>query len=372
MNFVIVIPTYNEAENIGRLIEVLDKKFKEIPKHTFNILVVEGNSPDGTADIVREKSKKYPFVHLLMEKEKKGLGAAYIYAFKHAMKNLDPDVLIEMDADFQHDPEDIKRFVAATEEGYDYVIGSRFTKGGSIPKEWEFYRKIISIGGNLFTKVVLGIFDISDFTTGYKASRVKGFVDKMNLDTIMSSGFAYKMELLYRMHKMGAKIKEIPIKFGLREGGVSKMERNNPFDSLRVVLTLRFKEYKKFIKFCVVGLAGLFVDTGLFNIFRIFIDSAVSALISGGFGMLTTFILNNKWSFKENEIKGIQNKSKSFVFYVAFSVIPIIVRSWLVRLSTKQYGNTLLVSNAAFFVGIVFGLIWNFTVYSKIIWRDKT
>jgi len=191
MNFVIVIPTYNEADNIGRMIDVLALKFKEIPDHHFDLLVVEGNSPDGTADIVRKKSKKHPFVHLLMEKEKNGLGAAYIYAFKHAMKNLNPDVLIEMDADFQHNPDDIKRFVAAMEEDYDYVIGSRFTKGGSIPKEWEFYRKIISISGNLFTKVVLGIFNISDFTTGYKASRVKGFVDTMNLDTIMSNGFAY-------------------------------------------------------------------------------------------------------------------------------------------------------------------------------------
>jgi dolichol-phosphate mannosyltransferase len=240
MKIVIVIPTYNEAANIGLMIEALTKEFTKAPEHDFHILVVEGNSPDGTAEIVKQKQVQYPFVHLLMEEKKAGLGAAYAFGFKYAMKNLEPDVLVEMDADFQHDPKDITRLVEPLAQGFDYAVGSRFTKGGGIPKDWSLYRKFLSIGGNIFSKVVLGIFSVNDFTSGFKASKVKGFVDKLDLDNILSGGFAYKMDLTFRMHKLGAKIKEVPIQFGLRDRGNSKMESNNFMDSLRVVLTLRF------------------------------------------------------------------------------------------------------------------------------------
>jgi dolichol-phosphate mannosyltransferase len=372
MKIVIVIPTYNEAENIGRLIEALSEEFKVDRTNEYHILVVEGNSPDKTAEVVKEKTSKYNFVHLLMEQRKAGLGAAYTYGFKYSMKELNPDVLVEMDADFQHDPKDVVKLVKEISNGYDYVIGSRFTKGGSIPREWGFFRKFWSIGGNIFSKIILGIFSVNDFTTGYKASRVKGFVDKIDLDNILSKGFAYKIDLLYKMHKAGAKIKEIPIKFGLRGRGDSKMEKNTPIDSLRVVVSLRFNENKNFFKFLIVGLVGLAVDTGLFNLLRVsLLSSNIAALTSGAFAMLATFLLNNYWSFKENKLEGLKNKIISIVIYVASSSIPIFVRSRLVYFATNLYGDTFLVSNIAFFIGIVFGLIWNFTVYSKLIWKAK-
>ncbi len=372
MKIVIVIPTYNEAENIGRLIETLSQEFKVDSTNEYHILVVDGNSPDETAAVVEEKSGKYNFVHLLMEEKKAGLGAAYTYGFKYAMKEMSPDVLVEMDADFQHDPKDVVRLVRGISDGYDYVIGSRFTKGGSIPKEWGVYRKFWSVGGNLFSKIVLGIFNVNDFTTGYKASRVKGFVDKIDLDNILSRGFAYKIDLLFKMHKLGARIKEIPIKFGVRDYGNSKMDKNNPMDSLRVVLSLRFNENRNFFKFLVVGLIGLAVDTGIFNLLRVSLfNSNTSALISGALAMITTFVLNNYWSFKEKKLEGTGKKLISLVVYVVSSSIPIFIRSKLVYFANKFYGDTFLVSNLAFFIGIVFGLIWNFTVYSKLIWKGK-
>lgn len=372
MKIVIVIPTYNEAENIGRLVEALSQEFKKDLSNAYHILVVEGNSPDKTADVVKEKQSKYDFVHLLMETKKAGLGAAYVFGFKYAMKELNPDVLMEMDADFQHDPKDVVRMVAEISKGYDYVIGSRFTKGGSIPKEWQFHRKAMSVGGNLFSKIVLGIFNVNDFTSGFKASRVKGFVEKMDLDNILSGGFAYKIDLLFKMHRLKAKIKEIPIKFGLRDRGDSKMEKNNFVDSLRVVLSLRFNEKKSFFKFCIVGFIGLAVDTGFFNLFRVyFFSSNTSALLSGLVAMTATFILNNYWSFKENKLEGTSKKITSLLVYIISSSIPIFVRSKIVLLATDKFGDTFLVSNIAFFIGIVFGLVWNFTVYSKLIWKDK-
>ena len=372
MKIVIVIPTYNEAENIGRLIEALSEEFKADTTNEYHILVVEGNSPDKTADVVKEKAQKYNFVHLLMEQKKAGLGAAYMYAFKYAMKELSPDVLMEMDADFQHDPKDVVRLVKEISNGYDHVIGSRFTKGGTIPRDWELYRKVLSRGGNIFTKVVLGLYKINDFTTGYKATRVKGFLDKMDLDNVLSDGFAYKFDILFRMHKLGAKIKEIPIQFGLRENGNSKMERNNFIDSMRVALILRFNENKNFFKFLIVGLVGLAVDTGLFNLFRVLLsNSTTAALISGSIAMIATFLLNNYWSFKENKLEGLNKKLISIVVYVVSSAVPLVVRSKLVYFANKWYGDTFIISNIAFFIGIAFGLIWNFTVYSRIIWKKK-
>lgn len=374
MKIVVVIPTYNEAKNIGRLIEVLDIEFKKIPSHEFNLLVVEGNSPDGTADVVREKMKKFPFVKLLMEEKKAGLGSAYVYGFKYAMNELKADVLVEMDADFQHDPSELASLIKEIDNGYDYIIGSRFVKGGSIPKEWELKRKLFSKLGNLVSKVMLGIRGVSDFTTGYKASRVKGFADSIDLDNILSKGFAYKIDLLYKMHKVGAKIKEVPIKFGLRDEGDSKMEKNNLKDSLRVVITLRLRdeETKKFLRFCVVGLIGFIVDSGSFNILRLLIqNSKTASLLSGLIAMMTTFALNNLWSFKQNKLKGAKNNVVSFLVYVILSYVPILLRSELIKFSSSRFGDTFWVVNIAFLIGVAFGLIWNFLVYSKIIWRKK-
>lgn len=371
MKIVVVIPTYNEADNIGKLIPSLISEFKKLPQHECLILVVDGNSPDGTGKIVTSFSDKFPFVHLLLEKEKKGLGGAYIEAFRYAIKNFDADVLVEMDADFQHDPKDVVRLIEKIDEGYDYVIGSRFAKGGSLPKEWEFYRKFLSFGGSLFSKFVLWIFDVNDFTSGFKASRVKGFVDKINLESIRSHGFAYKLDLLYKMHKVGAKFAEVPIKFGLRDRGDSKMEKNNFLDSLRVVLTIRVQENLSFFKFAVVGVVGVISDTTLFNIFRLFLTGDISSLISGLISMTVTFILNNNWSFGDNKLSSKKDLLKNAPVYYISSTIPILFRSWLISYANNTFGNTFLVSNIAFVLGIIVGLIWNFTVYSRIIWKKR-
>lgn len=372
MKIVVVIPTYNEAQNIGKIIPAVLEAFKKIPRHECHILVVDGNSPDGTAQIVQDIAKENEQVHLLLEKEKSGLGGAYIYAFKHILNNMGADVVMEMDADFQHDPKEIPNFVKKIEEGYDYVIGSRFVKGGSIPKEWGFKRKFLSVGGNLLSRIILGVHNVSDFTSGYKASRVRNFLDQIDLDSVRSKGFAYKIDLLYKMYKQGARIAEIPIEFGLRDRGDSKMERNNAIDSLRVVISIRIEENKNFFKFCAVGLCGLVTDTLLFNIFRITVfDPALSVVVSGFIAMLVTFILNNIWSFGERRIFGFLNLAGTFVFYGGSSLIPIFIRSQLVDLFVKAFGHNFLAANTGFGIGILIGLVWNYLVYSKIIWRKR-
>ncbi len=364
------MPTYNEESNIGQMIKAVSDVVSGDKNNEYTLLVVDGNSTDKTQSIVKENITKYKFVELLPEVQKSGLGGAYVYGFRHAMNDLQADVVIEMDADFQHDPKDILRLVGEITNGYDYVIGSRFVKGGSIPKEWNIRRKFWSFGGNLFSKAVLGIYSVNDFTSGFKATRVKGFVDKIDLDSVLSKGFAYKIDLLYKTFKLGAKIKEVPISFGVRDRGDSKMEKNNASDSMKVVVMLRYNQNKNLFKFLIVGFVGLFVDTGLFNLLRLTsLGSGMAPIVSGFVAMLTTFILNNYWSFTERKIEGLNKKIIGFLVYAISSMIPIFVRSQIVHVATSAMGDTFLVSNTAFFIGIVFGLVWNFTVYSKIIWR---
>jgi len=373
MKIVIVIPTYNERKNVERLIPVLEDVTSRVPQHEFHILVVDGNSPDSTAEVVERYGEKYSNVHLLLEKEKSGLGAAYIYGFKHAMKEMKADALIEMDADFQHDPNDVPRLIEALDNGADYVIGSRFIEGGSIPKDWALRRKFLSWGGNIFSKLVLGIFNVNDFTSGFKASRVKGFAENLDLDSVLSKGFAYKIDLLYKMHRLGAKIKEVPIVFNLREDGASKMEGNNMFDSLRVVLMLRLRQLQKFLKFVVVGFIGLFTDLGLFNILILLtaISEEYASGISGFIAMNVTFFLNNFWSFGDSRVTKVEDLLGKIPLYYLISYIPIILRSLLIPFAVAKIADTWLVANLAFLVGITFGIVWNFTFYSKIIWRKR-
>lgn len=238
-NIVVVIPTYNEVENIGRMVDVLvGVEFGKIKDHKMMLLVVDDKSPDGTGKIVSEKMKKHKNLYLL-EGEKQGLGVAFTRGFKYAIETLKADAVMEMDGDFQHDPADVKRFVEEFDNGYDYILGSRFIKGGSIPKDWGLYRTFLSVVGNLFIRSILWLWDVHDLTTGYRLARVHGFIDQIDFSKILSKSYAYKIHLLYEMRHRGAKIKEIPIKFISREKGWSKMDSDDFLESLKVVLAIR-------------------------------------------------------------------------------------------------------------------------------------
>ncbi|MDA8134579.1 MAG: glycosyltransferase [Desulfobacteraceae bacterium] len=197
MIIAVVIPTYNEKNNIGRLLDDLFKEwFPKIPWACMHVVVVDDRSPDGTAEIVRSRKKHFSTLHLL-SKKKQGLGHAAITGIKYAIHDLEADAVIEMDADFQHNPAVIHNLVLAFTQGADYVIGSRYTAGGDIHCDWSRFRKLISKYGNLFARAFLDISSINDFTSGFKLTRVKGVLDAIDLDTLMElDQFAYRTKPL--------------------------------------------------------------------------------------------------------------------------------------------------------------------------------
>ncbi len=351
------------------------------------ILVVDDSSPDGTADVVRERMKVHKNIELLLGR-KEGLGTAYARGMKYAMSKMGADAVIELDADFQHDPRDVKRLVAAFDEGYDYVIGSRYIKGGSIPQQWSFYRKFVSWGGNLFARVVLLFLRTHDVTSGFKLTRVKGFLDKVDLDHLLSKYYAYKIHILFEIIKnRGAKVKEIPINFHYRERGSSKIEQKDLFDSFRVTIILFFKS--RFFKFAVVGFTGYLINavgleifrrSGIFNVvaqathlrgpFAIFSQpSAWSAAAATELAIMSNFTFNNFWTFSAKSItRPVRFVWKFFQFNLT-SFGALVIQFLVVGTAVLIFEDTRIVRQIAVVAAMPLVIAYNYTMYNVFIWK---
>ncbi|MBU1016851.1 MAG: glycosyltransferase family 2 protein [Patescibacteria group bacterium] len=375
MNTTIVIPTYNEKDNIGPLLEELQKVFKNIKDFNMSILVVDDNSPDGTADIVRSKIKRYKNIHLITG-EKQGLGAAYVRGFKYAMEKLKAEVVFEMDADFQHNPNDIPRFLEKISEGYDYVLGSRYVKGGSVPQNWGLHRKFFSFFGGWFARVVLGTKNVKDYTTGFKASRVKGYLDAINLSKILSKTFAYKIHLLYEMLCLKAKTIEIPINFVDREKEKSKSNVLREFkESMKVVLILRYRKNERFFKVCIVGAIGAFIQLVFASVLVTILGynkAVLSNVLATEIAILANFFINNAWTFSDKKIVNLKILVKKLPMFNFLSLGSIAIQAIVMVAGTKFLNvESLFPYLSIVVVGILLGLIWNFTMYTKVVWRGK-
>jgi len=233
----VIIPTYNEIENIET---VLEKTFSL--NLDLDILIVDDNSPDKTYEKVEEiiDSRKYDDkLHLLLRKSKEGLGKAYIAGFKYALER-EYQNIIEMDADLSHHPKYIHTFLDKIKD-YDLVIGSRYVEGGD-SVHWSALRKIVSYGGSLYAKTILGI-DINDVTGGYKCFR-REVLESINLDTLITTGFAFQIEMNYRAFIGGFRVTEIPIIFEDRVAGKSKISKKIFVEALLKVLVLRYYRNK--------------------------------------------------------------------------------------------------------------------------------
>ena len=227
----ICMPTYNEAENIRPIIQAIHEVVPEV-----EILVIDDNSPDGTGDIADELSERDERVHVLHRTEKAGLGQAYIAGFRWALER-DYDRVVEMDADFSHQPKYLPEMIGQLDD-YDVVVGSRYVAGGGT-EDWGVVRKIISRGGGMYARTILGM-DVQDLTAGFVAWRAEVLED-IDLDDVEASGYVFQIGMKYRAHKKGYRILEVPIVFPDRVAGESKMSPDIAAEALWRVWMIRFK-----------------------------------------------------------------------------------------------------------------------------------
>jgi dolichol-phosphate mannosyltransferase len=302
MRIVLIIPTYNERENIGRLIAELQGIFPSLP-HEMHILVVDDNSPDGTADVVREHQSRSGNVQLLAGR-KQGLGAAYIRGMRYALDTMHADAVFEMDADFSHKPSDVPRLIAALEKGADFVIGSRYVRGGSIPTEWAFYRRLNSRFGNLVARYVAGIYRIHDCTAGFRAIRAS-VLRGIDMEGFRVQGYAFQIALLHAAVARGAKVVELPVDFIDRTVGESKLGLKDIVEFLRSAAWIRFQSSKVFIKFCLIGASGVLVNLGIFTeLLGLGINKFIASPIAIQCSIITNFLGNNYWTFRRRNLVG--------------------------------------------------------------------
>ena len=226
MNVLVVLPTYNESENIDRVVRRIRRA---VPAAT--VLVVDDGSPDGTADIAEQLGKQLGNIEVLRRHEKSGLGSAYRAGFRWGLER-DFDVCIEMDADLQHEPEALPDLIAPLSRGHGLVIGSRYVKGGSIP-DWSWHRRLLSRWGNIYASVLLGL-GVTDSTAGFRAYTAS-VLESIDLDRIRAEGYGFQIEMTYQAKQAGASVVEIPIRFSERMDGQSKMSMFIVVEALALV-----------------------------------------------------------------------------------------------------------------------------------------
>ena len=301
MKTVIIIPTYNEVKNIALLINALQQQFQAM-KHDMQILVVDDSSPDGTAEEVKQLQTRFTNVHLLMG-QKAGLGIAYTRGMAYAMENMGAEVVFEMDADLSHKPEDVPRLMLEIDRGYDFVIGSRYVPGGSIPKEWGFRRRLNSRFGNIVARYLAGIYHVRDCTAGFRAIRAS-ILQNIDFSELGVKGYAFQVALLHQALVLKAKIVEVPVDFIDRSKGESKLGFNDIVEFILNAWWIRFDSLKTFLKFAVVGASGVVVNLGFFTLLLMtgmnkFIASPIAIEIS----IVSNFLLNNFWTFRFRKTK---------------------------------------------------------------------
>ena len=302
MKTVVILPTYNERDNIERLVAALSEQFTKIP-HEMHMLVVDDASPDGTADAVRALQRRYPNLHLLVG-ERAGLGAAYIRGMTYALDELGAEAVMEMDADFSHRPEDVPRLMANLDNGADFVIGSRYVSGGTVPKEWGWLRRANSLVGNMVARYVAGIYRVRDCTAGFRAITGR-ILRRVNLGDIRVQGYAFQVALLHSAIAQGAKVVEVPVNFVDRTHGVSKLGLRDILEFILNAWWIRFQSSKTFIKFVLVGTSGVFVNLGLFTLLLGFgLNKYLASPLATEAAIISNFLLNNYWTFRRRKTRG--------------------------------------------------------------------
>lgn len=381
----IIIPTYNERENVRKVVPILADIFAKVKNWKMGVLIVDDTSPDGTADEVRSLQKEYSWLKLLVNKEKAGLGAAYLKGMAEAFGNLHADLVFEFDADLSHDPTKIPDFLAAIDDGADMVLGSRYIPGGSIPANWGLLRKFYSVVGNIIIMMTLTDFRIRDWTSGYRAITKKVY-DGVHplLHSERFSGYTFQIGFLNNAVRQGFKVVEVPFHFVDREIGESKLGTEYIKNTLSYLFRVRAKDVltNRLFKFIVVGGMGAVVQFIALAMLRKLLPYQAAFFLAIETSVLSNFTWNNLWTFSDRKLPANRLVSKFLQFNLA-SAGSIIIQQIIAILGEKFIGTEVVlftvpvvnigIDTGTLFalVGIFVGMFWNFFAYNAFIWKQK-
>jgi len=381
---IIILPTYNERDNIVKTIEVLEDEFRTIRHWQLGILVVDDTSPDKTYELVRNLQKKYQNLHLLLNRKKSGLGGAYLKGMAQAFDQLKATVVFEFDADLSHDVHKIGQFLEQIDAGAAMVIGSRYIPGGGIPADWGVHRKFLSVVGNKFINLMMLDFSLKDWTSGFRAITEKVYRQVVSqLGSERFSGYTFQIGFLYLARQAGFEVVEVPFVFKDRQHGHSKIGPEYIKNTLMFISKVRLNDLltNRIFKFAMVGLVGASVQLSTLNIFRLFSSYQLAYFLSVEMAVLSNFILNNLWTFSDRKLKLKQFPIK-FVHFNLASAGSIIIQQIFALIGQYTFGLKPLfrlpVVHFMFdtgtlyaIIGILLGMSWNFFAYNKFIWKKN-
>lgn len=387
---VVVLPTYNEKENLEEFVrEVLDQE-KYMPRTRIEVLVSDSRSPDGTGELAKKLSRENPQVHFISVD--RGLGVGLIEGHRYSLTNLHPDVMVQLDADGQVGGDVIQRLVKTIEEGYDLAIGSRFVVGGD--NKLSFSRRLYSQGSSWVCRLLMGPWQIKEFTNSARAFTPKLF-KKIDLNRLpwRQQTFIIQPAFINEAVLAGAKYKEVPLIFKNRAEGYSKNKvLNYIYDVLTYCIDARLHRWginvpfframhraKTLIKFGVVGFSGTIIDFIFYNLFISYLGTrpATSKAFSTEIAIVNNFILNNIWTFRKRRTKN--TLYQKFGIFNLVSLGGLIIGVLIIKLLHVIYGDgfvsllgiKIAYYNIYFLLTIPPVLIWNFTVNHLVTWKHK-
>ncbi|MDD4322181.1 MAG: glycosyltransferase family 2 protein [Dehalococcoidales bacterium] len=355
----VVVPTYNESENISPLVGQIAKS---ISGYDYEILFVDDNSTDGTFEAIEALKGEYP-VRAIVRRDEKGLASAVVKGFENARN----DLIVVMDADLQHPPEIIPRLLDALEGGADLAVGSRYTPGGGC-SEWSGLRKLISRGAIMLAGMALPkARKVKDPMSGFFALKRK-VITGIRLDPI---GYKILLEVLV-LGKYNQVI-EVPFQFQLREQGESKLNLNQQYEYLRHLLRLSIRsgEFARFVKFCLVGGSGVLVNMGLLWLLteKAGLFYALSSVFAIETSIITNYLLNNFVTFKDRRVPGAKPFLINLAKFNLVSLGGLVINLGILSFFTEIIGFHYMVSNL---IGIAGATMWNYFVNNWWTWKDSS
>ena len=384
-----ILPTYNEVEMIEDTLNTYDRDvINKDKKHQHLILVADDNSPDGTDKIVTRLANKRPHITLISG-PRKGLGEALIRAYHYAVKQMSADIIIPNDADLQYEPKDALKLLAALDRGYDVAVASRHVPGGEILEGWSWFRRLNHfVSNSLMATYLAGVSQVKDHTGNFKAIRVNQVLDQVPLKTLDIIGYGIQLQILYELSKVTDKFVEIPVKFHPRMAGNSKVVMGKTyfrdvFEYITGVLKIRLDRNREFARYLVVGGTSFIINFIVFKLLNNWFDtsivatgslsyassSALANTIGAEIAIIYNYNLSNLWTFKDRSIAFGKTWILKFIQFNLTSLGAVVISSGMIALLIHLFGPDY--RDVYFFLSMILVVIYNYTVYSRIIWKKR-